>query len=90
MAENRLGAIKKDLEGKIGCRVRLTVHQGRQKTVQREGWLEKTYPHLFIVRLDPGKSPVQRVSYTYADVLTRSVELSLLGTGEGDAYTAWN
>jgi uncharacterized protein Veg len=42
--------------------------------MEAKGILEKTYPNLFVVRLDDG-SPVQRMSYTYADVLTETVEI---------------
>ena len=36
--------------------------------------IEKTYPKVFVIKLDKD-SAVKRMSYTYADVLTETVEL---------------
>jgi len=41
--------------------------------------LERTYPSIFVVRVDE-ENYNQRLSFTYADVLTETVELSLFGT----------
>ena len=42
--------------------------------VERVGVSERTYPNIFVVRLDEKKSE-RRVSYSYSDVLTSTVEL---------------
>ena len=36
--------------------------------------LERTYPNIFVVRIDEKRSE-RRVSYSYSDVLTETVEL---------------
>ena len=44
----------------------------------REGVIESTYPSIFTVKLDNQSeffTSEQRVSYSYTDVLTKSVEL---------------
>lgn len=70
--------IKKGLEEKIGKRLKLTVNGGRRQTVIHSGVLAETYPSVFVVELDQEKSAFERVSYSYADVLTESVELKFI------------
>ncbi len=70
--------IRSDLEGHLGKRIKLKANRGRKKTVTREGILEKTYPHVFTVRLDNKLSSIPRVSYSYTDILTSSIELEYL------------
>lgn len=68
--------IKQGLEGHIGKRLRLKANGGRRKTIERCGVLAETYPSVFIVELDQDENAFERVSYSYADVLTETVELS--------------
>lgn len=75
---NALTQIRGDLENYVGSRIRLKANRGRRKTIIREGVLEKTYPHVFTVKLDDDKSSIPRVSYSYADILTEAVELTVL------------
>jgi len=73
-----LNEIKKGLEGKIGRRLKLTANGGRRKTVIRSGVLSETYPAVFVVELDQDENAFERVSYSYADVLTEAVEISFV------------
>ncbi|WP_238988778.1 Veg family protein [Calorimonas adulescens] len=68
--------IKKVIDRHIGERVRLKTNGGRKKTIIREGILEETYPSIFIVKIEMDNS-VRRISYSYSDILTETVELSL-------------
>ncbi|NLL43546.1 MAG: Veg protein [Firmicutes bacterium] len=71
---NTLQQIKLDLEASVGKRVKLRANRGRKKIVEAEGVIESTYPKLFVVKLDESHS-LERLSYTYADVLTKTVEV---------------
>ena len=75
--------IKKGLEEQIGKRLRLTVNGGRRRTVIRSGVLAETYPSVFVVELDQDENAFERVSYSYADVLTEAVELNFLESSKG-------
>lgn len=75
---NALSSIKSGLDGLVGQRVLIRANKGRRKIVEREGTLEKTYTNHFIVRLDEDRQN-RLVSYSYADLLTEIVELSLCG-----------
>jgi len=66
--------IKKDLESFVGSRIRLKANRGRNRIIEREGVLESIYPNIFVVKLSERKIE-RRVSYSYADVLTETVEL---------------
>ncbi|WP_347861772.1 Veg family protein [Salimicrobium sp. PL1-032A] len=68
--------IKHTLEEKIGNRLTLKANGGRRKTIERTGILSDTYPAVFIVELDQEENAYERVSYSYADVLTETVELN--------------
>lgn len=73
-----LAEIKRGLEGQIGKRLTLTANGGRRRTVIRSGVLAETYPAVFVVELDKDENAYERVSYSYADVLTEAVELSFI------------
>jgi len=68
--------IKQNLESQIGRRLELTANGGRRRTVSRSGVLAETYPAVFVVELDQDENAFERVSYSYADVLTEAVELN--------------
>jgi uncharacterized protein Veg len=68
--------IKQGLECQIGKRLTLKANGGRRKTIERSGVLAETYPSVFIVELDQDENSFERVSYSYADVLTETVELN--------------
>ncbi|ERK32236.1 MULTISPECIES: Veg family protein [Clostridium] len=78
MEKNRtLASIKRDLEGHVGEKVTLRANGGRKKILVNNGVLEGVYPSIFVVRLE---SDTQRtVTYSYSDVLTKTVQLYFAG-----------
>lgn len=81
-AKRVLSDIKRDLDGMIGERIRLKANRGRRKVDEREGVLEQTYPYIFVVKIEDEASGSRRVSFSYADVLTETVELEVASGGE--------
>jgi uncharacterized protein Veg len=77
MAKNSLQEIKRSLEPHVGSRIKLKANGGRRKTIERTGVLEETYPSVFIVKLDQEQHSFKRVSYSYADILTETVEVTV-------------
>ena len=70
---NVLATIKKDIEKHVGERVTLKANGGRRKVLVNNGVIEKTYPSIFVIRLD---NDTQRtVTYSYSDVLTKTVQI---------------
>ncbi|AAK80846.1 uncharacterized protein Veg [Clostridium acetobutylicum] len=71
--QNGLASIKASIENHVGEKVTLKSNGGRKKIVVNNGVIEKTYPSIFVVRLE---SDTQRtVTYSYSDVLTKSVQI---------------
>ncbi|WP_100011829.1 biofilm formation stimulator Veg [Lentibacillus sediminis] len=68
--------IKQGLECHVGQPLKLKANGGRRKTIERTGVLAEMYPSVFIVELDQDENAFERVSYSYADILTETVELS--------------
>lgn len=77
-----VGRIKNDLQGYKGTKMRLKANLGRCKIVEREGILEETHPNLFVIKVEEKRERSRRISYSYADVLTRTVELTHVTSGE--------
>ncbi|HEU4965419.1 MAG TPA: Veg family protein [Bacilli bacterium] len=73
-AKNALNEIKRNLDQHVGEKILLRANGGRRKTIERTGILEETYPSVFVIKLDQENS-FKRVSYSYADILTETVEL---------------
>jgi len=47
-----------------------------KKTIERTGVLAETYPAVFVIELDQDENSFERVSYSYADILTQTVQLT--------------
>ncbi len=85
--------VKKSLQQNIGRSVRLVSRHGRKKAIVSRGTIESIYPCIFTIRLDSNGSDLPKnnlVSYSYADVLTKTIELALIKTPvkNPDAVTA--
>lgn len=87
LPRNALHDIKRSLDDLIGEKILLRANGGRRKTIERMGVLEETYPSVFVVKLDPPDGSFKRVSYSYADVLTETVELMLCRDGSNVRVT---
>jgi len=79
-----LASIKKSLDSNLGKRLMLKANGGRRKTIERSGVLAETYPSVFVIELDQEENAFERVSYSYADVLTETVELTFFEDTAGN------
>jgi uncharacterized protein Veg len=70
-----LNAIKKEIDSHVGEKVTLRANGGRKKIMVKEGILEKTYPNIFVVKIEGKSKDVRTISYSYSDILTETVEL---------------
>lgn len=75
-AKKVLNDIKRDLEPFVGDKIRLRANRGRKKVIEKTGVLESTYPNIFVIRLDE-KQIERRVSFSYADILTDAVQVTV-------------
>lgn len=71
--------VRKVVNAHIGSRVRIKSNKGRHKIDVTEGIITETYPSIFLVEVaNDVEATSQMVSYSYTDVLTRDVCLSLM------------
>jgi uncharacterized protein Veg len=68
--------IKPRLDERLGDNLTVVAQAGRKKITRRHGILKETYPAVFVVDLDPATNAFKRVSYTYTDLLTKSIEIN--------------
>ncbi|NLN27802.1 MAG: Veg protein [Firmicutes bacterium] len=78
VSNRALEQIRNTIQSNVGKKVKLRANRGRRRVIEAEGIIENTYPKLFVIRLDQS-SAVKRMSYTYVDVLTDTVELQIEG-----------
>ncbi len=76
--KSNISEVKKNIEDCVGQKVLLRGSLGRNKTFEKEGTLVNTYPNIFVVKMDDSQ---RNVTYTYTDVLTKTVELGVNNKG---------
>lgn len=78
--KKELDKIKSDLEDNIGSKIKFASKRGRKKRTIRNGIIESTHANVFVIKVDAQNEEEvseRRISYTYADILTKNVELAL-------------
>ena len=73
--------LKTDIGQKIGQKIIVKGTLGRNKTYEKEATIESAYPNLFVVKYEENE---RNVTYSYTDVLTRSVEVQVY---DGEEYS---
>ncbi|WP_455136437.1 Veg family protein [Thermophilibacter sp.] len=79
---NRVDEIRERLDALVGTRLRVRANMGRSRIVERTGTLVHAHPSLFVVEVEERRGRTARQSYQYVDVLTGTVELYDVETGE--------
>ena len=79
---SRVDDIRDELAALQGSRIRVRANLGRSRIVERQGTLVGVHPSLFVVEVDERRGRKARQSYQYVDVLTNTVELYDIETGE--------
>ena len=70
--------IREKLEDNLGKTVYLKADRGRKRYFTRKGTIEEVHPSLFVVNLEFEDSPSRMLTFTYADVLTNTVQLRIV------------
>ena len=65
--------IKRDMENRIGDKVKIIFNGGRNKFEEYDAVIAEVYKSIFVVRLNNEIKELK--SFTYADVLTQTVEI---------------
>jgi uncharacterized protein Veg len=78
MKQADVNKVRKAVVSHVGSKVKIRANKGRHKIDITEGVISETYPSIFLVRVeDEIENTFQMVSYSYTDVLTRDVQLTL-------------
>ncbi len=73
-----LSKIKESIENCLGREVRLKADKGRKRIVEKSGVIEGVYPSIFCVKINGGDHNSRIVSYSYSDILTETVQITLV------------
>lgn len=73
--------LKTDIGEMIGQKIVVKGTLGRSKSFEKEATIEKAYPNIFVVKYDENN---RNVTYSYTDVLTRTVQIDVI---EGNELT---
>lgn len=76
---NDIASLKTDINEKIGQKIIVKGSLGRCKSFEKEATIEKAYPNIFVIKYEEGN-----VTYSYTDVLTRTVEVDVF---DGNGYS---
>ena len=79
---NRVDEIRESLLALQGQRIRVRANMGRSRIVERSGTVLGAHPSLFVVEVEERRGRRARQSFQYVDVLTGTVELYDVETGE--------
>ena len=79
---NRVDEINDRLRDLEGQRVKVRANMGRSRIVERAGTLVHVHPSLFVVEVEERRGRTARQSYQYVDILTGTVELFDIDSGE--------
>lgn len=71
--------LKTDIVDKVGQKIIVKGSLGRSKFFEKEATLEKAYPNIFVVKYEENN---RNVTYSYTDVLTRTVEVDVFNGAE--------
>lgn len=77
-----LTEIKRNVQNCVGKKVMLQTNKGKRKSKTSEGILAEVYNSVFIVKVDSGLGGERKLSFSYSDILTETVEITLCETQE--------
>ena len=79
ISKNSLLEVKKHMEGCIGQEIYVRANLGRNKQIEKKGTIDGVFSNLFVIK---EQDTEHKMSYTYADILTNNLEITMLDTGE--------
>lgn len=69
---------KSDVEKFLGSKVKVRFNTGRKKMATTEGVLSHAYDSVFSVEYVLGKEDIRNATYSYKDLVTRDVQITLI------------
>lgn len=79
MRQSDVERVRKAVIKHIGSRVIIQANKGRHKMDITEGVIAETYPSIFLIQVNGNNNePCRKLSFSYTDVLTKDVQLTLI------------
>jgi uncharacterized protein Veg len=66
---------RRNMETCLGKEVQLKLTLSKKNTLIKNGVVESTYPNIFVVKYSDNNENTSRVTYSYTDILTKTVEI---------------
>lgn len=79
ISKESMQRIRQDVENYIGQEIDIKSNVGRNKKINKRGTIDSAYSNLFVVR---ETDSTRKLSYSYADVLMNSLEITKVDNGE--------
>ena len=79
ISKESMHKIRQDVECYIGQEIDIKSNIGRNKKVNKRGTIDSAYSNLFVVKETDSS---RKLSYSYADVLMNSLEITKVDNGE--------
>ncbi len=78
MKQADVSKVRREIVSHVGSRVKIKANKGRNKMDITEGIITETYPSIFLIKIDDADSDAfKTMSFSYADVLTKDVQMML-------------
>ena len=74
--KTQLDLIRETVENQIGTSIKIVSKRGKRQIVTRMGVITNAYPGIFVVKVFENNNRESYVSYSYSDILTKTVRLT--------------
>lgn len=73
-----INSIRDEVRENLGKQVQVKADKGRKRIVTKKGTLENAFDDVFTVRIENEFGDARVISYTYKDILTSTVKLTIM------------
>ena len=78
MQKASISQVRKAVSSHIGSKVKIRANKGRHRVDVAEGIITETYPSIFLIQIENDiEDSFKTVSFSYSDVLTKDVQMTL-------------
>lgn len=78
MQQANINQVRRVVNNHIGSKVRIHANKGRHRVDVTEGVITETYPSIFLIQVqNEVEDGFKTVSFSYSDVLTKDVRMTL-------------
>ena len=79
ISKESMQKVRQDVQSYIGLEIDIKSNIGRNKKINKRGTIDSAYSNLFVVK---EADSTRKLSYSYADVLMNSLEITKVDNGE--------